>query len=127
MVYRYEWVDESAELSPFGARHVMGLVSRLGRQPWQVVIEPSENAALDGQRRAALAEYFASSGVFAADSRVTIGFPAAEGLNGQEAIQLNRSYLRGGSRGGGSGGGFSGSSGSGTTGGFGGTTGGNFR
>jgi uncharacterized membrane protein YgcG len=118
VVYQYEWKGESAELGPFGRRHVAGLVQRLEAQPCSIIVEPSENPSLDTQRQASLIALLAAHGVPDAESRISVGYPAAEGLHGQEAPRLEQGYFRSGSRRGGfGGGGFGG--GFGGTGGFG--------
>lgn len=101
VIYQYEWVGETTEPSPFGLRHLAGLVPRLQTQPCQVVIQPSENQVLDADRRIALVGLLAAQGLPDADAQVVIGYPMAEGLNGQEAPRLSQGYLRGGARSGG--------------------------
>ncbi|HUG90894.1 MAG TPA: hypothetical protein VML55_08680 [Planctomycetaceae bacterium] len=119
VVYQYEWAGETAALGPFGTRHLDGLAARLPGEPGPVVVEPSGASELDQARRAKLVEELAARGALGADALVVIGWPAAEGLHGQEAERLNRGYLQSGSR---TGGGFGGGApGGGST--FGGTGG----
>jgi len=124
VIYQYEWIGETAELSPFGNRHVDELVRRLESQPYQMTIEPSEgNPSLDAHRRMILIGRLNSYGVVGADARVSIDYAAAEGLIGPEGPGLYSGYLRSGSRAGGGGGGLGTSGGFGTSGG---TSGGGF-
>jgi uncharacterized membrane protein YgcG len=127
VVYQYEWKGESAELGPFGRRHVNGLRPRLASGPCPLVIEPSEDSDIDQQRQATLVALLTAYNVPDADSRVIVGFGQAEGLHGLEAPRLLRGYIRSGAgRGGAGGGGLGGGFGGGGVGGGGGGGGGGF-
>ncbi len=108
IIYQYEWHGETTNLGPFGQRHLSILESRLMRDPCSVVVEPSANPALDEQRKASLVAFFTERGLPDAEARVSVGYPAAEGLHGQESFQLNRGYIRAGVGRGGLGGGLGG-------------------
>lgn len=93
VIYQYEWTNESAELGPFGRRHVEQLAARLAAHPFYVTVEPTENAELDAARRAAAVDRLAALGVLDADARVVLGYGVAEGLSGEEAPRLSQGYL----------------------------------
>ena len=124
VIYQYEWKGESAELGPFGQRHVSGLVQRLETPSSSIILEPSESDSLDTDRQASLVALLTARGVSDAESRISVGYATAEGLRGQESQRLEQGYFRGGLQGrgsgGGLGGGFGGTSGLGAGGGFGG-------
>jgi len=105
VIYRYEWQGESAELGPFGRRHVANLTHRLQTQPDSLIVEPSENRALDDQRRAWLIAMLAAHEIPDAEGRVKFGYGTAEGIDGIDAQRLERGYLGSGEFGGGLGGG----------------------
>ena len=99
VIYRYEWVGDTAELGPFGIRHVGDLAFRLQSQPACLIIEPAEDTPLNSERRLVLVARLASQGIPDADSLVIIGDSVAEGLHGLEAPRLSRGYLREGTSG----------------------------
>lgn len=100
VIYRYEWLRDSAQFSPYGGRHMMGIAGRLPHAPFPVVIEPSDDATLDQARREAATRMLAELGMPDAADRVVIGAPEAEGLFGQEAPQVTEELFdtRGGGR-----------------------------
>jgi len=109
VIYRYEWLRETDQFSPFGGQHVMRMAKRLPLAPFPVVIEPSDNQELDQARRARLIGMLAELGTADASQRVVIGVPEAEGLYGQEAPNVTRQMFRtSGGTGGGSTFGFGG-------------------
>ncbi len=71
-VYLYEWVPGAVTLNATGQRHVSSLVSRIGSEPFPIVIETSEDAGLDSQRQEALAEYLAVQGIGDANDIVVV-------------------------------------------------------
>jgi uncharacterized membrane protein YgcG len=118
VIYQYEWDGESADLGPFGRRHLSTLVPRLATTPElrPINIEASGDSELDKKRRGNVIDTLTNGGVHDAELWVLVGNGVAEGLMGPEAERLEQNYLRGGSRSGN--GGSSGGSGGG--GGFGG-------
>ncbi|QDU98855.1 hypothetical protein [Lignipirellula cremea] len=99
VVYQYEWIGETAELGPFGSRHVDELMHRcLNVEPGAIILEPSGVVSIDVARQSTLIARLASHGVPDAESRVLLGYSKAEGLYGQEALPLSAGYLRSGSR-----------------------------
>lgn len=98
VIYEYEWHLDEARLAPFGERHILEIARNLDHLPFPIVIEASENRSLDEARRLALVQALASITEIGFD-RVVIGYPAAEGLNGQEAPALAPAYLNAGSGG----------------------------
>lgn len=115
VIYQYEWQGESAELAPFGRRHIAVLKPRLMTQLSSIMVEPSANPAIDNQRKGTLVALLTSHGITDAESRVRVGYPTAEGLYGPDSQRLERGYFRGGAGQGGLGGGFSGGSGLGSS------------
>jgi len=125
VIYQYEWQPDSAQLSPFGQRHMSTLADRLSYEPEQVVIEPSGDSTLDVQRREHLVVLLNQKAVASANDRVLVASPTAEGLHGREAPRLSNGYFFSGSRSSGNSGSGQSSLGGGT-GGFGGGSGGGF-
>jgi hypothetical protein len=96
VVYQYEWQADDIQLSPFGKRHVATLANRLVTEPEQIRIEPSEDPALDSERREQLVTLLTEQGLAGAEHRVVVSYPAAEGLHGREAPRASNGYLGGG-------------------------------
>jgi len=92
VIYQYEWQGENL-LSPFGQRHLEGLADRLISEPEQILIETSGNPELDSSRRDFLVNALASRDVPSAQQRVTVSYPAAEGLHGREAQGVSTGYF----------------------------------
>jgi hypothetical protein len=82
VLYREDWLDATTALNTTGARHLDGIIRRFGMIAAPVRVEPTGDAALDENRRAAVAELLVQAGVPAneATSRVVIGASRAEGL-----------------------------------------------
>ena len=127
VIYRYEWLRETDQFSPFGGQHMLRLAERLPHEPFDVVVEPSGEAALDEARVQVAIGLLAEQGIADAHQRVSVGIPSAEGLYGQEApaatatlLGEGRSTGNFGFGGGGFGSGFRSGFGGGFRGGFGG-------
>lgn len=124
VIYLNEWIDDTDGLGPFGRRHWESLLRRVESSSASIVVETSDDAELDEQRRAALIALLAERGVDDGESRVQVGRGAAEGLHGVEAARLERGYYFSGARGGGGGAAGGGGMGGGNAGGLGGSSGG---
>ena len=111
VVYQNEWLGESEKLSPFGVRHVAGLLGRGPLHP--IVVQASGNQTLDEERRFAMVTQLEAHGVANASQNVIVGNAMAEGLYGEEAPMLRQGYLRGSMRRGGFGNGGGGRNGGG--------------
>ncbi|HXD87170.1 MAG TPA: hypothetical protein VN641_11795 [Urbifossiella sp.] len=124
VIYREDWLDATLSLNVHGARHLDGIVRRLGIVGAPVKLEPTGNPALDAQRMTAIVEQMVQAGVppLEAGRRVVYGTTRAEGLRYHDIDALyNRTGGTGGSNYGG-GGGYGGMGGG--MGGFGGGMGG---
>ena len=104
VIYRYEWLRETDQFSPYGGQHMMRLVGRLQHSPESVIIAPSGDIELDQARVRSAIGLLVAEGVSDAHQRVAIGNPTAEGLYGQEAPRTAQQLFR--NRGGGGGGNF---------------------
>jgi len=127
VIYHYEWLRETDQFSPFGGQHMLRLAARLPHEPFDVIVTPSGDAALDQARVQAAISLLAEQGIADAHQRVQVGVPIGEGLYGQEAPAATATLL-GNQRGarntgnfgfGGRQGGFGGNFGGGFRGGFG--------
>lgn len=85
VIYQYEWLADRAELGPFGVAHVGRIAERLAEVPYPIVVEPSDEPALDEARRQVVLERLAAAGVVVPPERVVLGHGRAEGLYGEEA------------------------------------------
>lgn len=78
ILHRYEFVDNTAELSPAGRDHVVEIAARAKSAPFPVLVERSENNSdpeLDARRRNLVAQILTDFGVPEANQR-TIVSPA---------------------------------------------------
>jgi hypothetical protein len=105
--YQYEWQRDKAQLGPFGQRHAAQVAERLPCAPYPVVIEPSDDAALDESRRLVIHQTLACQGQNVLLERIVVGHSMAEPLYSQEAPAIARGM-------------FTNQTGAGTTSGFGG-------
>lgn len=126
VVYREDFLTNSATINDTGLRHVSGIYKRLDTINDSILVEPTGNAKLDEQRRdaviRALIELGAPSGV---SGRIAAGTTRAEGLRYEDVPSVGRrNPLSGGGFGLNGSGGFSGGGGGGLSGGFGGFGGG---
>ncbi len=101
VIYQYEWMQDTPDLSPFGRRHLAAASRRLETDaPFGILIEASVDPKLDEARYLALTDILGQLGVADPATRVRIGVPAAEGLFGDEAQRIYRNILFGGGYGG---------------------------
>jgi hypothetical protein len=115
VVYREDFLTNTATLNDTGLRHATGIYKRLDVIDDSVLVEATGNAKLDEQRRdaviRALIELGAPTGV---SGRVGTGSTRAEGLRNEDVPSVGRrNPLLGGSGGGGAGGGVGGGAGGG--------------
>lgn len=131
VIYYNEWLDGQTVLGPFGADHLVRIVSCVGSTSYPVVIQkdPDQPRLAEERRRVVINELL-RAGVVDAAARVVVDRPAAEGLFGVEAERIYPQLIRGSFNGngfGGGGGGLNGFGGGGFGGGgFGGFGGGGF-
>jgi hypothetical protein len=93
VIYLYEWQTGMPVFGPFGARHIEQMAHRLALTAAPVVIEPDCDRHLNEARHAAVVNYLAQHGVPEAIALVTIGFPQAEGLYGDEAPHIYQQMI----------------------------------
>ena len=93
VIYQYEWTLDTADLGPFGRRHLAAASRRLETDaPFGIMIEASSDPKIDEAHYLAITDILGQLGVKEPASRVRLGVPAAEGLFGDEA---QRVYFRG--------------------------------
>jgi hypothetical protein len=82
VVYREDWLQGRPLLNDTGARHVAGIIRRLGMIKAPLKVEPTGNEELDARRKVALIELLVDAGVPPADAsaRIIPGATRAEGL-----------------------------------------------
>jgi hypothetical protein len=95
VVFHYEWLAGGDHLGPDGRRHLerIAKLPETGLSP--IIIESSDDPALDETRRKALVQVLAKLGAPDGDQRVIIGSPEAEGLYGPEAVRTGNRFLGG--------------------------------
>jgi hypothetical protein len=87
---------ETAQLGPFGRRHLAAISKRLEADaPFGVMIEATEDPKLDEARYLAVTDILGQLGISDPATRVRIGVPAAEGLYGDEAQNAYGQLLSG--------------------------------
>ena len=85
-LYRYDFVDGSAELSPRGLDQVAKLGPQLANSPYPLLVERTpEDAALAASRRFAVLAALARGPFPVTSDRVLVGVPIANGLSGPDA------------------------------------------
>jgi hypothetical protein len=89
-----EWYMGGPRLGPAGQRHLLALVAVMGQVPTPVLIQCGYDPELDQQRRLYVVEQLMTKGVADADQRVVLGFPEAEGLDGNFSERVYISMLR---------------------------------
>ena len=90
MFYRNEWLDDGTELGPAGERHLAEIIPRIGMDPYNVVIEPSQDAAKDNRRKWNMIAWLSDRGITGAENLVLLGHPMyVEGLIGEEAEAIH--------------------------------------
>lgn len=99
VIYYNEWrFNEDGEgeavLGPFGGEHLSRIVGRLPFVPFPVIIQPAPNdPVLTERRRQAVIDALQDAGIPDAARRVVTARPWAEGLSGDEALQVAQSRL----------------------------------
>ena len=97
-MYEHEWLYDpithsgTAKPGPYGMYHLGEMVKRLPEVPFPVLIQVSLDDKLNEDRRVMVVQYLTANGIAEAERRVCLGFPAAEGLFGDEACGI---YYRG--------------------------------
>lgn len=103
VLYRNEWrygtAEDGTRLGPAGVRRLEEFARRLPHEPFNVVIDRSEDVELDQSRRVAVVGYLSSLGVNDAESRVVVDRGRANDLYGAEAPQIGGGFLRAGGTG----------------------------
>ena len=120
--YQNEFLAKSAKLSSSGEMHMAKLIHQSLAAAIPILVEASKDPMLDEARRQQLGTTFAEVGVNLQQEQISVGKPAARGLDGFRAQQAVRSSM--GNGGGGAGGGGQGNTGGGMGGGGGGAGGG---
>jgi len=110
VIYLHEWFMGGKELGPYGEYHLAQIVQRVPSVPFPVLIEVSLDPILNECRRRLVIEKLSFAGVADPASRVILGKPEAEGLNGPESFRVYQGLLfnTGQNAGGYGGGGFGG-------------------
>jgi len=109
VLYQYDWYQGGGDLGPNGRYRLEHIAPRLAHEPYPVVVERTEDEALNQTRRIRVVEFLTARGVDIAPERVVVGQPEAEGLYGQAAPRVyqgmfgGRRYSGTGGYGGGSG------------------------
>ena len=106
--YQNEFLSKSAKLTSSGEEHVAKLIHRSLADSIPIVVEASQDPTLDEARRQQLGTTFADVGVNLQQEQISIGKPAARGLDGFRAQQAVRSSMGNGGGGGMGGGGMGG-------------------
>ena len=95
VLYRYDFVDGSAELNPRGRERLTELTELLPTTFSPVFIEPDpEDSDLTERRRAAVLTHLRSAPFVVPLERVVVGTPAAPYLRGPEAELIQRRLLK---------------------------------
>jgi len=94
-IYRAEWIGASAELSPFGKRHLADLPDLALRLGSPIVIEVSENQELDQLRLAYIQDVLSKTDFPEPQEWVVLGYAKAEPMYGFEAPSVSSTYLGG--------------------------------
>jgi hypothetical protein len=89
VIYQHEWTGGGAVLGPRGRRHLAEIARRLPAETFPVLIETSDNEELDQTRRQFVLGQLAASDLADMDSRVTIGYPEAEGMSADDAARVH--------------------------------------
>jgi len=94
IIYRREFVDNTAELTPDGKDHILEIAARMRSAPFPVIVERTENNSdpeLDQLRRDLIAQILTDLGNPDAAQRTIVGLPYGRGLVSREAT---RDYYR---------------------------------
>lgn len=88
VLYCNEFVDDSAELSPYGRDHIMEIAARMPSVPFPVLVQRSQdnsNPQLDAARRDVVVGLLIRLGNSDADCRTVVSQPYSDGVHSQEA------------------------------------------
>jgi hypothetical protein len=88
VIYQCEWYAGGDHLGPDGRRHIETIATQLAGVPYPVIVEKSENVALNETRRKSVVAMLTNLGATDAERRVILGFSEAEGIDGSEAVRL---------------------------------------
>ncbi|MER3416616.1 MAG: hypothetical protein C4297_10440 [Gemmataceae bacterium] len=85
VIYKHEWYMGGKDLGPYGLYHLDQIARRLPEVPFPVMIQAHADPELNEARRQTVIAQLAMRGIQDAQERVVVGYPAAEGLYGEEA------------------------------------------
>jgi hypothetical protein len=88
VIYRHEWANAGKELNGYGRYHLQQIAQRLPSVPFPVLIQIDKDQQLNEARRQVVVQFLVQAGITDAEVRVLVGFPEAEGLNGEEAERM---------------------------------------
>lgn len=87
IIHRNEFVEQSAELTPFGKDHIVEIAARARSAPFPVIVERSEHNSdpeIDEHRRNIVAQVLTDFGIPEADQRTIVAPAYGKGLNSRE-------------------------------------------
>lgn len=87
--YRHEFYMDGKDLGPYGQYHLRLVASRLQQVPFPVLVQAVPDPKLNEARRQTVIAALKRAGFEDIEQRVILGFPEAEGLNGEQAEQIN--------------------------------------
>ena len=115
ILHRYEFIDNTAELTPAGRDHVVEIAARAKQAPFPVLVERSENNSdpeLDAWRRNLIAQVLTDFGVPEANQRTVVSPAYGRHANSLEAeVDYHQTIYSRGTGGFGNGAGFGGGAG----------------
>jgi hypothetical protein len=92
VLYQYDFYPESNQLKPRGKAQVAKIASWLSMNPFLIFVEPSgSDAGLDEARRQIVWRELAGGPCPVPLERVVVGTGASNGINGLEALAIDRS------------------------------------
>ncbi|MCS6853092.1 MAG: hypothetical protein NZ700_18200 [Gemmataceae bacterium] len=100
VIYKHEWFLDGQELGPYGRYHLNLIARRLPEVPFPVVVQQSNDEALNEARRQVIIRELAVRGILDAPERVIVAFPEAEGMYGEQAEATFQRMMTGGGGGG---------------------------
>src|SRR5437868_8623901 len=81
-------------LGPYGEYHIAQMAQRIPSMPFvPVLVQVAPDPALNETRRRFVIEKLAAAGITDAPTRVVLGRPEAEGLNGPESFRVYQGLL----------------------------------
>jgi hypothetical protein len=87
ILYRSEFVGETAELTPYGKDHLLEIAARFRSVPFPVLVERSENNSdpvLDEHRRTAVVQALVNCGLTEAPQRTVVSPAYGKALSANE-------------------------------------------